>query len=119
MISILYLKFLWIELCRLINILFISNVWHIIHNSMAILSKAYTDHSVRVTVVSELHNQGFKTSQITQITRHKSRESVARYIRHTRDEARRNLSDALNRGLSMEVCTISKKQESTEVSIVV
>ena len=86
---------------------------------MAILSKAYTNHSVRVTVVSELHNQGFKTSQIAQITGHKSRESVARYIRHTRDEARRNLSDALNRGLSMEVCTISKKQESTEVSIVV
>lgn len=83
------------------------------------LSKEYTNHSVRVTVVSELHNQGFKTSQIAQVTGHKSSESVARYIRHTRDEARRNLSDALNQSFStssMEVCTVSKKQEGTEVS---
>lgn len=83
------------------------------------LSKIYTNHCVRVTVVSELHQQGFKNSEIAQITGHKNSESVERYIRQTRDEGRRKLSNALSRGFSVsnsQMMTCAKKREHVEVS---
>ena len=77
------------------------------------LSKIYTNHCVRVTVVSELHQQGFKNSEIAQITGHKNSESVERYIRQTRDEGRRKLSRALSKGFSIsnsQTMTCAKKR---------
>lgn len=58
------------------------------------LDKKYTNHCVRVTVVSELNAQGFTSAQIASVTGQKRIESVDRYIRR-RDSEKRNISDAL------------------------
>ena len=63
------------------------------------LQKMYTNHCVRVTVVSELDAQGFTPAQIASVTGHKRSDSVTRYIRR-RDSEKRNISDALTRGMA-------------------
>ena len=50
-----------------------------------------------VTVVTELYAQGFSHLEIYNVTGHKNPESVSRYVRETRDESRKVISDALNR----------------------
>ena len=108
----------WYAPCRNVGQGQLGKFMKIISKS-AKLSTEYTNHSVRVTVVSELHHQGFKTSEIAQVTGQKSNESVARYIRQTRDESRRKLSDALTHGFSAsssKFCSVSRKREYTEVS---
>lgn len=45
------------------------------------LSKPYTAHCVRATVVTELHDAGFPLENIARVTGHKSSTSVEKYIR--------------------------------------
>ena len=45
------------------------------------LSKKYTNHCVRVSVVNELDAGGFTSEQICSVTGHKNRESVEKYKR--------------------------------------
>ena len=49
------------------------------------LSKRYTNHCIRVTVVSRLHDAGYNNSDIAAITGHKSETSVQRYVRYKSD----------------------------------
>ncbi|MEL7309423.1 MAG: DUF3504 domain-containing protein, partial [Pseudomonadota bacterium] len=62
------------------------------------LEKMYTNHCVRVTVVSELNAQGFSSAQIASVTGQKRIESVDRYIRR-RNSEKRNISDALTQAM--------------------
>jgi len=52
----------------------------------AYLSKLYTNHSFRVTTISELFSQGFSVDQIQSVSGHKNPQSVQRYIRKRRAE---------------------------------
>jgi integrase len=58
-------------------------------------SKIYTNHCVRVTVVSELAEKGFSSMEIASVTGHKSVESVSRYVRKQRDSEKHKISAAL------------------------
>lgn len=66
------------------------------------LSKEYANHCVRITVASELHNQGFKTFQI-------AREKVLLVTFDTQE------TNSV-RSMATEVCTIVRKHESTEMN---
>lgn len=82
------------------------------------LTKIYTNHSVRVTVVTELHAQGFSHLEICNVTGHKNPESVSRYVRETRDESRKVISDALNRSLTdAKHVTVTRKRQNTEIQV--
>lgn len=86
-------------------------------STRACLSKPYTNHSVRVTVVTELHSRGYSNTDICNVTGHKNPNSIARYIRETRDESRRQMSLALNQGLNdPSNVTITRKRFTTEIS---
>jgi len=62
------------------------------------LSTSYTNHCVRVTVVTELKEQGFSNEDITNVTGHKSASSVSRYYRQRNDSEKRKLSESLHSG---------------------
>ncbi|MEL7309713.1 MAG: DUF3504 domain-containing protein, partial [Pseudomonadota bacterium] len=52
-------------------------------SEQANLSKLYTNHCVRVTVVSELHNQGFSANEISNVTGECATVHSSTYIYHT------------------------------------
>lgn len=60
------------------------------------LSKVYTNHSIRVTSVTVLKEEGMTNSDIQSVTGHKNEASVSRYIRHRSDAAKRSFSVALS-----------------------
>lgn len=65
----------------------------------ASLSSVYTNHCVRVTVVTNLKESGFSNDDIAGITGHKSTESVRRYIRKRKDQDKQKISDVLQNQL--------------------
>jgi len=77
------------------------------------LQKTYTNHCLRVTVVSELNAQGFQPDQISSVTGHKTTDSLTRYVRR-RDAEKRHISDALTSGFGANKCS---KNESDEITI--
>ena len=68
-------------------------------SAAAALSEMYTNHCVRATVVTKLHDSGMANANIRAITGHRSDESVERYMRVQTDAnveaAPRNLSNAM------------------------
>lgn len=60
------------------------------------LSKKYTNHCIRVTTVSKLHDSGAKCEDICAVTGHKSETGVKRYIRYKDDKSLAQLSNALS-----------------------
>ena len=77
-----------------------SNFWYVPRRNMgkdslgnmmrsisekAELSQMYSNHCVRVTTVSILHEKGFSADQISSVTGHKSTQSVTNYIGSRRD----------------------------------
>ena len=70
--------------------------------------KTYTNHCVRVTVVTELDAQGFTPEQISSVTGQKNMDSVNRY-RRRKDAEKRKISDALTSAM-----TPSRKIKRTE-----
>ncbi|PAA67526.1 hypothetical protein BOX15_Mlig005367g7 [Macrostomum lignano] len=71
-------------------------------SSNANLSKLYTPHCVRPTVVTELHEAGFSVEKIAKVTGHKNSASVERYIRRgkKRDSIMAGMSDQLTVALA-------------------
>ena len=65
----------------------------------ASLSSVYTNHCVRVTVVTNLKESGFSNDDIAGITGHKSTESVRRYIRKRKDQDKQRISNVLQNQL--------------------
>lgn len=45
------------------------------------LSKSYSNHCLRVTGISKLHDAGFSNSEICAVTGHKNERSIQRYVR--------------------------------------
>ena len=61
------------------------------------LSRIYTNHCVRPTVVSNLKTSGFKNEEICLITGHKSETSIRRYDRLVHDRTLKRLSSSLSK----------------------
>lgn len=67
------------------------------------LSQTYTNHSIRVTVVSELKEQGFSNEAICTITGHKNPTSISHYSRQRSDAAKRKICESLQDGFSNKI----------------
>lgn len=83
------------------------------------LSRRYTNHCIRVTLVTVLKENGYSNSDICSYTGHKNPQSVDRYSRKRRDEDFEEMSSALHQGTSssrIEVQKISKKSKITITS---
>lgn len=68
------------------------------------LSKRYTNHSVRVTTVGVLREQGFSNEEIAPVTGHKNVASVQRYAKKRKDDSHFIISEALQAGSSKSIC---------------
>ena len=60
------------------------------------LSKVYTNHSIRATVVTKLCESGFASREIMRVTGHKSEASLKIYDRDNSEAKKRDISKALN-----------------------
>jgi len=74
------------------------------------LSKEYTGHCIRSSVVTNLFNKGIAIDEIACVTGHKESNSVKRYLRHVSDEKKISYATALNSSFNDEassstVCT--------------
>ena len=59
------------------------------------LSKVYTNHCIRATVVTKLNEKGFEARHIMATTGHKSESSIRSYATKCPESKRREVSDAL------------------------
>lgn len=71
-------------------------------SKMAHLSKLYTNHCIRPTVVTNLKKAGFADREICAITGHKNERSVARYDKGVNDRTLKRLSDSLHESESIK-----------------
>ena len=89
----------------------------------AVLSKIYTNHSIRVTAVNVLKEAGHTNDKIQGITGHRSESSVTRYCRRRKDSLMREMSKDLAEGFceedgsatAMNIKHIIKDTDSTEI----
>ena len=81
------------------------------------LSRRYTNHCIRVTMVTVLKENGFSNTEICSYTGHKTPQSVDRYSRKRRDEDFEGMSSALSSGTTshrvVEVHQVSKRSRVT------
>lgn len=73
------------------------------------LSRIYTNHCVRSTVVTLLSNEGFKVDEIKSVTGHKRTESLERYNKRMRLEKKKELSNVLSESLINEQIQCAEK----------
>ena len=71
------------------------------------LSKMYTNHCIRATVITNLDNAGFEARHIRAVSGHKSDETIKSYAVRCPDSKKKEMSDAL-----------SSKLQKKEVKIV-
>ena len=77
------------------------------------LSKLYTNHSIRPTVVTTLKRQGFSDEACMAVTGHKTKENVARYDKRSPNERmtileKKTISKALTSGLHVQSDVLSQ-----------
>ena len=86
------------------------------------LSRIYTNHCIRATVVTSLDEKGFEARDIMATTGHKSEASIRSYSNKCKPKKRRAVSDALASNLecnekipkvSKAECTVSVPPENT------
>ena len=63
------------------------------------LSKTYTSHCVRSTVVTNLFNKGFAAQDIQCVTGHRNENSVKRYIKRVDDNKKQSYAAALHQSM--------------------
>lgn len=66
------------------------------------LSKKYTNHSIRVTVVTSLYEAGWDNTKIQSVTGHRTSASVDRYKRLRSDDSKFEASEVLGMRLQKE-----------------
>ena len=66
------------------------------------LGKRYTNHCVRVTVVSNLRDNGVQPADIAAVTGHKNINSVEKYVRRKRDAEKENVSTILSNSMTTQ-----------------
>ena len=77
------------------------------------LHETYTNHCVRVTVVSVLKNQGYSNEEVASITGHKNLQSVQKYARHLNNASLQKISDSLDKCKSQTTPSASTASTST------
>lgn len=79
------------------------------------LSRIYTNHCVRVSVVSSLKESGFSLDDIQAVTGHKSTDSIRHYVRRRKDTEKQRVSDALHSNLSHQGTSGIKRYKETQI----
>lgn len=77
------------------------------------LSRVYTSHCIRPTVVSSLFNRGFTAQDIQCVTGHKREDSVKRYMRRVCDAKKMGYSNALSDCITPEIPSTSSNHNVT------
>jgi integrase len=83
------------------------------------LSKRYTNHCVRVTMITILKENGFSNEEIATISGHKNAGSVQRYCRKRRDNDYEGITTALHNGATgnhVQIQQVSKKSKVVTVT---
>ena len=81
--------------------------------------KIYTNHCLRVTVVSTLRDSGLQSNDIAAVTGHKNVQSVERYVRRKKDGEKRLYSQMLNTSLlSVEEMESSSTTTTTSTTVI-
>lgn len=80
------------------------------------LSKRYTNHCIRVTVVNVMQEQGCSSEEIALVTGHKNPRSVLTYYRKRRDETHQILCETLQVGTS-KTRKLCKVESNSRVEI--
>ena len=83
------------------------------------LSKIYTNHCIRQTVVTVLRENSVSTSDIMLITGHKNPQSVERYDRKRRDKDFRNFSNTMGKCISSTSKTEVNEVKTISVKLVI
>jgi len=81
------------------------------------LSKRYTNHSLRVTHITVLKENGFTNAEIAANTGHKNPESVDKYNRKRRDDDFASMSAALSCETSRNAVVIKRVGKTGKVTI--
>lgn len=81
------------------------------------LSKQYTNHCIRVTLVTTLKESGFSNTDISTITGHRNPQSVDRYNRKRRDEDFEQLSQAAHLGFSGQIVSVKKVSKTSRIVV--
>ena len=83
----------------------------------ASLSKKYTNHSVRSTVINQLYDKGFSKEQICKVTGHKNSRSLESYIRkRCTDEEMFDMNKSLYNSLHSQGPQSREQQRTSSVS---
>ena len=69
-------------------------------SDLANLSKKYTNHCIRASVVTTLSESGFSASEIQSVTGQKRAETVERYTKRVSTSKKMKLSHTLSDGLT-------------------
>lgn len=81
------------------------------------LSKRYTNHCIRVTLVTVLKENGFSNAEICSVTGHRNPMSVDRYNRKRRDQEFDELGAAAQRGTSSDLVSINKVSKKSRIVV--
>jgi len=76
------------------------------------LSKRYTNHCTRVTLVTMLKEQGFSNADVCEVTGHKNPSSIDRYNKRRRDTFFEDVATSLEPAMSgkeLEITNVGKK----------
>ena len=76
------------------------------------LSRIYTNHCIRATVVTNLNEKGFEARDIMATTGHKSEASIRSYAKKCPEKRRKEMSDALSSKMSKPSATATNPSES-------
>ena len=85
-------------------------------STSACLSKHYTSHCIRPTVVTTMFNCGLAVNDIQCVTGHKNKDSVKRYLRAVGDKKKKKYSEALNRCFNEDEDQISTSSNDGKLS---
>ena len=66
------------------------------------LSRVYTGHCIRPTIVTNLFNKGVPMEEISCITGHKNIKSVKRYVRKVNDDKKAHYASLLAKGFEKD-----------------
>lgn len=83
------------------------------------LSRRYTNHCIRVTLVTMLKEQGYSNEDVCEVTGHKNPSSINRYNRRRRDKYFEEIASSLEPGLSgkeVEIVNVTKKSRIVTVN---
>ena len=81
------------------------------------LSRMYTNHCIRVTMITGLKEHGFSNAEISDISGHKNPHSVDRYFRRRKDEDLENMADSLHLESSASASLVHVQKISSKARI--